>query len=1585
MVVGGDKLIYIFNKLGELKTILSNDNPKSCPYTEDLLTEKIEYGEMRLDFSIPANHDDASIIELDDIAATLDSKNQLVPLKITFIDSGIDSKGQALRILECDNQGSELLKHPVRPMVLKGVNQRQALEQVLAGSGWEAGIVEGTDVKDFEVTDYSNGVKEVNNINDNWGGEVRFHIEISEGRIKRKTIDSYQMRGNQEGYGVRRFESGRDLLEIRKQTSSRQIYTAIIGLGKENESGKATTFTEISKTYTNENGTKVTKPVGQDWIGDPDALQQWGLNGKHAFGYYINSEEFNPSVLLDESWKYLQQNKKPNPVFVTDIAYFKQKAGYAEDDEVQIGDKVTVSVLDFNPPLVLSARVLELQTSKSDPTKNKVVLGEYQELKIKRFDSITALQKAIKEKQARILYQPTPPNPYNSPYWVDNSKEPNVLMRYDFDHKVWMKASPTEASEIGAETPEGAQDKANKAKDDAIEYTNDQIIRVDEKIEEVQQEVWTRELAIIKQDTQPTGTNYTVGQLWLRTTDDVYFKWTGSSWKQLTPSLSDLASKVPQSTYESKVAELQALIDDKADAITTYTKTEVENKLESKVNITTYTTDHNAVISRLNSTETRISQTETDITFKANQTDLDTVAGRVTEAESQLSIQADEIASKVSLTVFNDLEDRVNAAETRITQTERDISLKADKTTVYSKTETDTKLGGKADQSALDTTNSNISNLATRITNAEAEISVNAEAISLKVNQSDFNLLTGRVSNVESTLTVHGDEIEARVTKTEFNNFTIGGRNLALNTGTPFVRTSFNGADNNNWAVTELSLNGLSNINSRVILSAEVIVENIVHNSGGTSALYFQLNTVDSNGSTLWVNAGNIPLTNGSYRIVTPITKTYSETYTRAILYIRANYITSGKVTVKNLKIEKGNLKPTDWTPAPEDIEGSISGLDSRLTTAESSITQNANEISSKVSQTTYNLDVSDLKSRMSSAESSITQNASAITSKVSITDYNGNKIASLINQSATTVKIQAAKIELQGQITISSLDSSLTTKVNNGDSAKSTIDSYKVVWDRASNINSNGTFSTSKLSGSILDSQISSASKWNNAESLLNSWKSGSTLINGGMIATSTIFTKSLLLADFTNLCENPDFEQDTPGTVPKGFNPPTNSNARVVNIFNFSNGNGSGRALEIDAWTSGNSDIYMSAIIPVVEGDEFYAEFEGRYLNSAGSGYLGLGVRRWDKQRNVLNSWSGVANIGTFKVLSFTKASGTYKVPLGTGFVQFYFTFTSNGEATNKGYVDNIIIRRKSNSNLIVDGAITANHLNVNSLQAMQDAIIGDNLFIGRNAREGQYRGILFGQGGVSLATSDSLNLDFEGKRFSVHGELFLGGPVTSKVEITQTGASATLLHFNMERGWRFIQHETGSSASLGLKADVDNKYFRILAADNSEIAAFKGKTGDNEVLFGGTTVRVNASGGVARWMRDSLDYIRQDAGGRITFYMGGIVRHAFNTDGTKTGGTVDIDGETLGMSPVDSPQVLLTTLVTNVNIVAGQRHVIFLEDRFAKAITEYAVFPSCSVRIVKKEKDIFYVESDTNCVCDFMVYGKRVGYESTYWMDL
>ena len=68
---------------------------------------------------------------------------------------------------------------------------------------------------------------------------------------------------------------------------------------------------------------------------------------------------------------------------------------------------------------------------------------------------------------------------------------------------------------------------------------------------------------------------------------------------------------------------------------------------------------------------------------------------------------------------------------------------------------------------------------------------------------------------------------------------------------------------------------------------------------------------------------------------------------------------------------------------------------------------------------------------RVSSAEAELKVQSGLIATKVSETDFNGNTIASKINQSATTIQIEASKINLKGAVTFESMSSNMQDKVN--------------------------------------------------------------------------------------------------------------------------------------------------------------------------------------------------------------------------------------------------------------------------------------------------------------------------------------------------------------------------------------------------------------------------------------------------------------------------------------------------------------------------------------------------------------------------
>ena len=125
------------------------------------------------------------------------------------------------------------------------------------------------------------------------------------------------------------------------------------------------------------------------------------------------------------------------------------------------------------------------------------------------------------------------------------------------------------------------------------------------------------------------------------------------------------------------------------------------------------------------------------------------------------------------------------------------------------------------------------------------------------------------------------------------------------------------------------------------------------------------------------------------------VVKSGTQSYGELLPYLR----TIATVYFSQIKLEKGN-KATDWTPAPEDVENDISQIETRITSAEQKITDDA--IVSTVRKST--LYKNDLNGKVNSTE-----------------------IISTINQTAEAIKIQASKIQLEGLVTANSYFKILT------------------------------------------------------------------------------------------------------------------------------------------------------------------------------------------------------------------------------------------------------------------------------------------------------------------------------------------------------------------------------------------------------------------------------------------------------------------------------------------------------------------------------------------------------------------------------
>src|SRR5699024_9536471 len=112
-----------------------------------------------------------------------------------------------------------------------------------------------------------------------------------------------------------------------------------------------------------------------------------------------------------------------------------------------------------------------------------------------------------------------------------------------------------------------------------------------------------------------------------------------------------------------------------------------------------------------------------------------------------------------------------------------------------------------------------------------------------------------------------------------------------------------------------------------------------------------------------------------------------------------------------------------------------------------------------------------------------------------------------------------------------------------------------------------------------------------------------------------------------------------------------------------------------------------------------------------------------------------------------------------------------------------------------------------------------------------------------------------------------------------------------------------------------------------------------------------------------------------------LGGSYRHVFRDDGSKTGGSIEVDGENLGMSPIDSPQVPIEYVIYDKEI-SPEGTTISLDEQYRKAVHNYAVFPNNGI-VIDKEHDSFTIKGEGQA--DIRIIGHRVGYEETFWQSM
>lgn len=366
------KTIIIFdnslNKIG----ILSNKGVKpKAPFFNDTFTQELDTGAETYEFetfNTPATGE--KIIEGNYIGFLFQDEFKL--FQITELDDS-HKDGRKTLIAYCEMVGLELLTDYTDTFTIEG-NPSVFFNTVLQDTQWKLRYMSPTlenniqQIKQEKVEKVYTVIQ--NNLSAYGGIEIDFNVGYVNGYITGFYIDVY---GNGErGRATnKRFEFGKKMKGINRNINLNDFCSAVEAEGKD---GITIRDVVLSKSK----GDPCDKPAGQNFIVDKGANEKYNKRGKYIKGKYENNNCESPKTLALEAWNYLQENKEPKITYDIDLAITDVEFG-----DLRAGDTNYFIDHYYNPPILISARVSQLEISFTNPSSNKCTLANFKKVKSK--------------------------------------------------------------------------------------------------------------------------------------------------------------------------------------------------------------------------------------------------------------------------------------------------------------------------------------------------------------------------------------------------------------------------------------------------------------------------------------------------------------------------------------------------------------------------------------------------------------------------------------------------------------------------------------------------------------------------------------------------------------------------------------------------------------------------------------------------------------------------------------------------------------------------------------------------------------------------------------------------------------------------------------------------------------------------------------------------------------------------------------------------------------------------------------------------------------------------------------------------
>ena len=382
-------MINVYDRNGVALGSFNNDVPFGCPYFEDVFVEDSLTQEVSLSFQVPLGRPESKWLDAFTKVTIKDSDGELRLFNVTEVFEDWNHDQAIKQVYAEDVATTELNQTFTQPF--RATRLEDAMRSALSESKWEYNIQYNATVDEdnaFEVTDYTKVKGVLTNIMKIFEVSMKFTAVTSMFGIEERVIQVFSNKGNDTG---KYFYYDRDLQGLTRNIEFSDVKTAVIPVGKDINGG-IVKLNDWSPTAPVEG---FQKDFTRDFIVDTNAQEKYGdITTDFRFLLYQNDELSDKTLLYYNAINELRKANTPIFTYNLSVLLLEQATGI-QGEEVRLGDIVWFKDSIGDVEIGIEARVVRLEISSSDPSKNTVQFSNFREISVMDSQDVLDLRKQL--------------------------------------------------------------------------------------------------------------------------------------------------------------------------------------------------------------------------------------------------------------------------------------------------------------------------------------------------------------------------------------------------------------------------------------------------------------------------------------------------------------------------------------------------------------------------------------------------------------------------------------------------------------------------------------------------------------------------------------------------------------------------------------------------------------------------------------------------------------------------------------------------------------------------------------------------------------------------------------------------------------------------------------------------------------------------------------------------------------------------------------------------------------------------------------------------------------------------------------